>query len=292
MPAPPVVLSIAGYDPSSGAGITADIKTAAALGCYAVTCITAMTVQSTQGVFAVEPVAREIVRETLTRLCQDFEIAAVRIGMLGTRQIVTEVITFLEQQRLPNVVIDPVIRSTSGMPLLDPVGLYTLRQSLLPTATLITPNIEEAAELALNKQLPHQTSWETARPTVRELADALHDLGARGVLITGGHLQDPVDYLSVELPFRGVWRSPLDAPSEPSPRSRVTREFSGERIESGSTHGTGCALATAIACQLAKGQPITDAVGEAKEFVRDAIRHAYPLGKGIGPLNHLFRLEE
>src|SRR6516164_7340242 len=119
MPPPPVVLSIAGYDPSSGAGITADIKTAAAFGCYAITCITALTVQSTQGVFAVEPVRPEIVRETLSRLRQDFKIAAVRIGMLGSGEVAGTVADFLERERLPNVVLDPVIRSSSGADLID-----------------------------------------------------------------------------------------------------------------------------------------------------------------------------
>src|SRR5579862_4474697 len=109
MAAPPVILSIAGYDPSSGAGVTADIKTSAAFGCYAITCITALTVQSTQGVFAVEPVRSEVVAETLSRLRQDFEIAAVRVGMLGSGAVADEVANFLERERLPNLVLDPVV---------------------------------------------------------------------------------------------------------------------------------------------------------------------------------------
>ena len=138
---PPVVLSIAGYDPSSGAGITADIKTAAALGCYAVTCITALTVQSTQGVFAVRPLAPELVSQTLAALADDFDIAAVRIGMLGSAEVAAAVAGFLDSRRLPNVVLDPVIRSSSGAGLLDEAGLEFLRGAMLPLCDVITPNI-------------------------------------------------------------------------------------------------------------------------------------------------------
>ncbi len=185
MSAPPVVLSIAGYDPSSGAGITADAKTAAALGCYAVTCITALTVQTTQGVFAVEPVRAGVVRETLNRLRQDFEIVAVRIGMLASGAVADAVAEFLERERLPNVVLDPVIRSSSGADLVDSAGLETLRRRLLLLSDLITPNVEEAAFLANAEPLASGGTWEAARSRVRELADHLHGLGAKGVLITG-----------------------------------------------------------------------------------------------------------
>ena len=144
----PVILSIAGYDPSSGAGVTADIKTAAAFGCYAVTCITALTVQTTQGVFEVELVRPGIVRETVSRLRQDFELAAVRIGMLGSGAVADEVASFLERERLPHLVLDPILRSSSGADLIDAGGLEVLRSLLLPLADLIIPNIDEAAFLA------------------------------------------------------------------------------------------------------------------------------------------------
>ncbi len=273
MPAPPVILSIAGYDPSSGAGVTADIKTAAAFGCYAVTCITALTVQTTQGVFGVEPVPPTIVRATLNRLRQDFEIAGVRIGMLGSGGVAGEVTTFLKAERLPNVVLDPVLRSSSGAPLIDPCGFDILRSSLLPLANLITPNSEEAALLAGMDPLPPGTSWESAKPRTMDLAADLHALGARGVLITGGHLAEPVDFLSVHQPDG----------------SRPVREFTGEHLNSTSTHGTGCALATALACLLARGTGLPVAVAEAKEYVREAIRQAEPIGRGVGPIQHLYR---
>ncbi len=273
MPAPSVVLSIAGYDPSSGAGVTADIKTAAAFGCYAVTSITAVTVQSTQGVFAAEPVRPQIVGETLKRLRQDFEIAAVRIGMLGSGAIADEVAGFLEREHLRNVVLDPVIRSSSGAALIDPLGLDVLRRRLLPLADLVTPNVEEAAALAESEPPAPGSDWELAAPRIRELAGLLHGMGAKGVLITGGHLAKPVDFLSLQQ----------------ASGDRLVREFPGEHIESGSTHGTGCALATALACLLARGADPVAAVAEAKEYVRQAIQEAYPLGKGAGPVHHLFR---
>ena len=303
MPAPPVVLSIAGYDPSSGAGATADIKTAAAFGCYAVTCLTALTVQSTQGVFVVEPVRPELVRGTLARLRQDFEIAAVRIGMLGSGAVASEVADFLERERLPNVVLDPVLRSSSGADLIDAEGLEALRLSLLPLSTLITPNMAEAAALARADQLPSGSSWDSAQPVIRELAEKLHALGARSVLITGGHLDEPVDFLSFSAPEavsslthsnrrnEGGTRD-IPAQSKAGGTRPITQAFPGERIESRSTHGTGCALATAIACLLAQGVDLVSAVQQAKEFVRQAILTAQALGKGTGPVNHLFRFQK
>jgi hydroxymethylpyrimidine/phosphomethylpyrimidine kinase len=273
MPAPPVILSIAGYDPSSGAGITADIKTAAAFGCYAVTCITAMTVQSTQGVFAVEPVAAPIVRGTLSRLREDFDIAAVRIGMLGSATVASTVADFLEEWQFPNIVLDPVLRSSSGASLLEKAGLDALRNRLLPLADLITPNSCEAATLSGLDPLPPDTSWLSAKTAITQLAERMHTMGARGVLITGGHLAEPVDFLSLQQPG-GI---------------RLVREFSGQRLDSRSTHGTGCAMATALACLLARGVETSAAVAEAKDYVHEAIRLAEPLGRGAGPLQHLYR---
>ena len=253
--------------------MTADIKTAAAFGCYAVTCITALTVQSTQGVFAVEPVSPAIVRETLRRLGQDFEIAGVRIGMLGSGTVAAEVASFLESGRLPNVVLDPVLRSSSGTSLIDPPGLDLLRKRFLPQADLITPNSNEAAILAQTDPLPPGTPWDSAKPRIIEFAARLHALGARGVLITGGHLAEPVDFLSLQQPDGEL----------------LMREFAGNRLNSTSTHGTGCAMATALACLLALGTEPTAAVADAKEYVREAIRQAEPLGKAVGPLQHLYR---
>ena len=267
----PVILSIAGYDPSSGAGVTADVKTAAALSCYATTCITAMTVQSTRGVFAVEPVAPRLVADTLKVLAEDLPIAAVRLGMLASGEVAEAVADFLEQQRLSNVVLDPVIRSSSGAEMIDAAGLEVIRRRLLPLSTVATPNLDEAAWLTDSPAALPGSSWDEQSPHLLALADKLHLLGATGVVVTGGHLEPPNDLLS-------YFEDGL----------RQEQVFRGSRVESHSTHGTGCAFATAIACGLALGRDLPEAVRTAKAFVRQAIEAAYPVGKGIGPVNHLF----
>lgn len=257
MATPPIVLSIAGYDPSSGAGVTADIKTAAAHGCYAVTCITAVTIQSTMGVRRVEGVRGETVTEILAELATDLEMAAVRIGMLGSGPVAKAVAAFLEHRKPRNVVLDPVLRSSSGSELLDPAGMEVLRNRLLTVADVVTPNIDEAAAL---------TGIEVADLVgMRSAAARLQEMGARAVVVTGGHLREPVDLLC----YGGM-----------------EREYPGARIQSQSTHGTGCAFATAIACRLALGESLTEAVGLAKRYVADGIASAMVVGRGNGPINH------
>ena len=184
MKTPPVVLSLAGHDPSSGAGITADIKTAAAFGCYAATCITALTVQSTRGVMAVEPVRAELVARTLEALAADLPIAAVRLGMLGSAEVAGVVADFLKSHRLPNVVLDPVIRSSSGADLLGQAGVEVVRRRLLPLCDIVAPNIEEAAALAEAEPVSAGGTWEETAPRLLGLADKIHRLGARAVVIT------------------------------------------------------------------------------------------------------------
>jgi hydroxymethylpyrimidine/phosphomethylpyrimidine kinase len=281
----PIVLSIAGHDPSSGAGITADIKTAAAQGCFAVTCITALTVQSTQGVFGVQPVEPELVLRTLRALADDMGIGAVRIGMLGSGRIAEVVSRFLDETRIPNVVLDPVTRSSSGAELLDEAGLQVLR-AMLPLCNVVTPNINEAATLVGAETLAPDTSWDEALPHVRRWAAQIHDLGAKGVVITGGHLRPANDYLSYGSYRKSEgWRE--KAASNVSSGIFHEEVIPGERLESRATHGTGCAFATALACQLALGQDLPQAVRAAKDYVRRAIVAAYPVGKGIGPMNHM-----
>ena len=272
----PVILSIAGYDPSSGAGITADIKTAAALGCYAVTCITALTVQSTQGVFAVEPVRPEAISATLSRLADDFEFAAVRIGMLGTAEAAKVVAEFVRRRRPTNVVLDPVLHASSGAELIDTVGIELIRTQLLPLTDVVTPNLQEALTLVGESAVPNLLdSWEEILPCIRNAAERLHKMGAKAVVVTGGELMDTNDFVSIK-GSDGVTGQVLSAP----------------RIESCGTHGTGCAFAMAIACRMARGSQVIDAVRDAKEYVRQAIAAAYPVGKGIGPLNHHYRVGE
>src|ERR1700722_825800 len=186
--APPVVLTIAGFDPSSGAGISADVKTIAAHGCYGVACITALTVQSTVCVRRVEAVDAELVAETLAELASDLNIAAVHIGMLGSGKIVRAVAHFLTGHKLPNVVLDPILKSSSGADLVDAAGMRLLIDKLLPLATIVTPNIDEASALTgLAVTDPEQ---------MRAAARQLHQMGASAVVVTGGHLEKAIDLLS------------------------------------------------------------------------------------------------
>ena len=269
MSRPPVILSIAGYDPSSGAGITADIKTAASQNCYAVTCITALTLQSTQGVFGTRPVEPDWVARTLRVLIDDLEIAAVRLGMLGSGEVAATVADFLAERNLPNIVLDPVIRSSSGAILLDGPAQEVLRKRLLPLCDVITPNVNEATTLAGAEPVATDSPWEEVLPRLRAMAWRLRELGSRAVVITGGHLPQANDYL-----LYGEAASVME------------EVFPGVRLESRSTHGTGCAFATALACQLAHGATLPEAVRAAKDYVRKAITASYPLGKGSGPINH------
>jgi len=262
---PPVVLTIAGFDPSSGAGITADIKTIAAHGCYGVSCITALTVQSTQGVRRVEPLDPQIILGTLQELISDVEIAAVHIGMLGTGEVVGVVADFLGRAKLPHVVLDPIIRSSSGADLLNRAGLQLLVEKLIPLAEVITPNLNEASALT---GLPV-----TNLDQMRAAATRLHSLGAANVVITGGDLEKATDLLSFT-----------------TSRGAESEVFKAERLSSNSTHGTGCAFATALACHLAHGRGLAEAVLLAKAYVAAAIANAHPLGHGVGPVNHLYRM--
>ncbi len=268
----PVVLTIAGFDPSSGAGVTADIKTIAAHGCYGVACITAMTVQSTAGVRRVEAIDAEIVSETLRELMDDLEIAAVRIGMLGSGKVAKAVAEFLarsrkDKGRLPNVVLDPILRSSSGADLLDNAGTKVLTEKLISLCDVVTPNVDEAGVLTGLRV--------NDLDAMRAATAKLHEMGASAVVVTGGHLEKAMDLLS----FR-------------SERGVEQEVFKADRQRSNSTHGTGCAFATAMACHLALGRGIAEATLLAKTYVSAAIANGQPLGKGTGPLNHLYRMSQ
>jgi hydroxymethylpyrimidine/phosphomethylpyrimidine kinase len=264
---PNVVLTIAGFDPSSGAGVTADIKTIAAHGCYGVACITAITVQSTAGVRRVEPCDPDLVADTLRELAADVKIAAVHIGMLGSAKVARAVADFLSRQKLPNVVLDPIFRASSGTDLLDAAGRKVLAEQLLPLATVVTPNVDEAAALA---GIPV-----TDPDQMRAAAVKLHEMGAESVVVTGGHLDKAIDLLSFQTK-RGVEQE----------------VFKSERQRSNSTHGTGCAFATAMACHLALDRGLPEAVLLAKAYVSAAIAKGHPLGRGVGPVHHLYRMQQ
>lgn len=267
---PPVVLTIAGFDPSSGAGVTADIKTIAAHGCYGVACITAMTVQSTAGVRRVESLDPSLITDTLNELIADVSIAAVHIGMLGTAKVVRAVAEFLERQggsKTPNIVLDPILTSSSGADLLDAPGSRLLIEKLIPLVTVLTPNVDEAAILTGMKV--------TNLDEMRAAAGKLHEMGAAAVVITGGHLDKAIDLLSFT-----------------SKRGVEQEVFKAERQRSDSTHGTGCAFATAIACHLALDRGLAEATLLAKTYVTAAIAAGYPLGRGTGPVHHLYRMNQ
>ena len=268
---PPVVLTIAGFDPSSGAGVTADIKTIAAHGCYGVACITAITVQSTAGVRRLEAVEAALVTEILEELAGDIPIAAVHIGMLGTAKVVKAVAEFLSQRsgkaKLPNVVLDPIRKSSSGADLLDGPGTRLMIEKLIPLADVITPNVDEAAVLTGLKV--------TDLDEMRAAAAKLHEMGSAAVVITGGHLEKAIDLLSFMT------------------KSGVEQEvFKAERQRSNSTHGTGCAFATAMACHLALDRGLAEAALLAKTYVTAAIAAGHPLGRGTGPVHHLYRMNQ
>ncbi|MGC1538061.1 MAG: bifunctional hydroxymethylpyrimidine kinase/phosphomethylpyrimidine kinase [Candidatus Sulfotelmatobacter sp.] len=268
---PPVVLTIAGFDPSSGAGVTADIKTIAAHGCYGVACITALTVQSTAGVRRVEALDPGLVSETLEELAADIPIAAVHIGMLGAGKVVKAVAEFLGRRsgkaRLPNVVLDPILKSSSGADLLDPAGTRLLIEKLIPLADVITPNVEEEAVLTGLRV--------TDLDEMRAAAAKLHQMGSAAVVITGGHLEKATDLLSF------------------TTKSGIEEEvFKAERQRSNSTHGTGCAFATAMSCHLALDRGLAEAALLAKTYVTAAIAAGHPLGRGTGPVHHLYRMNQ
>ena len=268
---PPVVLTVAGFDPSSGAGVTADIKTIAAHGCYGVACITAITVQSTAGVRRVEALDPALVSETLEELASDIPIAAVHIGMLGTAKVVKAVVEFLGQRsgrnKLPNVVLDPILKSSSGADLLDAAGTRVLIEKLIPLADVITPNVDEAAILTGLKV--------TDLDEMRAAAAKLHQMGSAAVVITGGHLEKATDLLSF------------------TTKGGVEEEvFKAERQRSNSTHGTGCAFATAMSCHLALDRGLAEAALLAKTYVTAAIAAGHPVGRGTDPVHHLYRMHQ
>jgi hydroxymethylpyrimidine/phosphomethylpyrimidine kinase len=268
---PPVILTIAGFDPSSGAGVTADIKTIAAHGCYGVSCITAMTVQSTAGVRRVDPIDPGLVTATLEELAADIPIAAVHIGMLGAAKVVKSVVEFLGSRsgktQIPNIVLDPILKSSSGADLLDAAGTKLLIEKLIPLADVVTPNIEEAAVLTGMKV--------TDLESMRSAAAKLHEMGSAAVVVTGGHLDKAIDLLSF------------------TTKAGVEQEvFKAERQRSNSTHGTGCAFATAIACHLALDRGLAEATLLAKTYVTAAIAAGHPLGRGTGPVHHLYRMNQ
>ena len=257
-----IALTIAGSDPGGGAGIQADLKTFAAFGVYGASAITAVTVQSTRGVEAVEPLPADLVTAQIEAVAGDLRIDVTKIGMLATAAIVEAVAAAIKELELPLVVLDPVLVSSSGARLLDADGVQAMCLELLPLARAISPNIAEAEALS-GRRIGSPAE-------ARDAARRIHDMGAASVIITGGHESgtEVIDLILHEGEFH---------------------EFRAPRIESTSTHGTGCTYASALAAGLALGQSIPDAAARAQQYVGGAIAHAPAIGHGRGPLNHFWK---
>lgn len=269
-PRRPVALTIAGFDPSSGAGITADLKVFAAHNIYGVASITALTVQSTLGVRRVDPVSSVTIRETLDCLREDVALSGIKIGMLANPEAVSEVAAFLARAGidLRRVVLDPIMRSSSGRELLSPQGITRLRKELLAHVGWITPNLDELAVLT-GTEIAGREGVRAAATKLLEMSDASGNPSLH-VLVTGGHLDRPDDFFQ-------------------SPDGSAAW-FEGERVETSATHGTGCAFSSALLCQLIQGADPEQAVANAKRYVTSALKAAYPVGQGKGPMHHLFPL--
>jgi hydroxymethylpyrimidine/phosphomethylpyrimidine kinase len=260
----PRVLSIAGSDSGGAAGIQADIKTCAALGCYGMTAITAITAQNTLGVQAIHPLPPEVLRQQIASVAEDIGVDAVKIGMLHSPEMVLVVAEAIRQYGWTRVVLDPVMVAASGDRLIAPETQDLIVRHLFPLATVVTPNLDEAAWL-INRPLSVHTDL---LPAARELLV----LGATAVILKGGHLvEDIVEDVLVQ-------------------PGALPRHLSSPRIPSGNTHGTGCTLSTAIACYLALGAPLTKAFERARAYIIEAIARGKDVttGQGHGPLNHAF----
>ena len=260
---PPRLLIIAGSDSGGGAGIQADIKTATALGVYAMTAVTVVTAQDTLRVHAIHPIPASLVRGQIACVLGDIGADAIKIGMLGSRETVETVADALSHHSSLPIVIDPVLASTSGTPLLEAGATDIMISRLFPLATLVTPNLPETKRLA-------EMNVDSDIDIVRA-AQRLRARGARAVLVKGGHAQSQSarDILVTE---------------------DGTEIFESPRISVSRTHGTGCTLSAAIACGLASGESLPDAIRHARYFVSKAIESALKFGVGSLPLNHMHNI--
>lgn len=259
---PPILLTIAGFDPSCGAGVAADLKTFAAHGCYGVAAITSLTVQNTQGVEAVHNTPSSELREQLEVLVKDSEIAAVKIGMLGNRGNAVVVGEFLDAHKFAHIVHDPLMRSSTDSELLDAGGIKYLATELLKRSSVITPNVPEA-EILTGITIKDVNDMEAA-------ARKLVEMGAKSVIVKGGHMDKATDVV-----FDG----------------KAIYQLGGDKVKLENTHGTGCTFASALTAQLAAGRGLVEAATLAKAYVMKAIEKAYPVGKGRVPLDHFYRMK-
>lgn len=255
-------LTIAGSDCSGGAGIQADLKTMTMHGVYAMSAITALTAQNTTGVRAIQEVTPDFLQQQMDAVFEDIAPDAVKIGMVSSSELIQVIADRLRYYRAENIIVDPVMVSTSGSSLLKPDAVETLKDVLLPLSTLITPNIPEARILS-GMRIDSKDDMERA-------AKAIGDMYNCSVLVKGGHsISDANDILYSEGTMQ--W-------------------FAGVRIDNPNTHGTGCTLSSAIASNLAKGFSLTEAVQRAKDYISEALAAQLDLGKGSGPMQHNFGL--
>jgi len=261
------VMSIAGFDPSGGAGALADIKTFAAMGCFGTAAVTSLTFQNTVAVYGAAHQTAEVLRSQIESVIDDFEIAAVKIGMTPTRELIEAVAEIVEKKRLPNVVVDTVIRSTSGYDLIDEDAVGSLIERLLPLADVITPNMAEAERLT-GSEAQDLDGMKRAARRIHEMSAAAKSrrTARRAVLVKGGHMEDE----ATDVLFDG----------------REFHIFRAPKIATRETHGTGCTLSSAIAALLARGCDVPEAVARAKQYLSEILRAAPDIGHGAGPLNH------
>ena len=258
------VLTIAGSDSGGGAGIQADIKSMSANGVFAMSVVTAVTAQNTEEVTDVFELPTSIVAAQIDAVFDDFDVAAVKTGMLSSAAIVEIVARMLKPQNVTNLVVDPVMISKSGHLLLKPDAINAIKGQLFPLALLVTPNIHEAQQLS---GIEIKTLADA-----RRAAKIIHGFGCKHVLIKGGHL--PTDR-ATDLLYDG----------------RFFNVFKGEFIDTPHTHGTGCTFASAISAHLAQGKSVNDAIQAAKAYLTEAIRHSLAIGHGTGPTNHFYFLQ-
>jgi len=257
------VLTIAGSDSGGGAGIQADIKAMSANGVFAMSVITAITAQNTEEVTEVFELPTSIIAAQLDAVFDDFEVAAVKTGMLSSTAIVETVARMLKPQDVKNLVVDPVMISKSGYPLLKPDAMEAVKHHLFPLALLVTPNVREAQQLS---GIEIKTLADA-----RRAAKVIHGFGCKHVLIKGGHM---LEERATDLLYDG----------------RFFSVFKGTFIDTPHTHGTGCTFASAIAAHLARGKSVSDAVQTAKNYLTEAIRNGLAIGHGQGPTNHFYFL--
>lgn len=254
-------LTIAGSDCSGGAGVQADLKTMSALGVFGMSVIVSVVAENTSRVISIEDISPKVIADQIDAVFEDIPPDAVKVGMLSTPACMEAVASKLREYRPAHVVIDPVMYAKNGSPLMQESSIDTLIKTVIPVATLLTPNIPEAEKISEMKI--------TTPEDMREAAKKIYEMGAGAVLVKGGHyIGDARDIL-----FDG----------------REFHTYVEKRIDTKNTHGTGCTLSSAIASYLALGEPLPEAVGKAKAYVTGAIEHALALGNGCGPTNHFFR---